>query len=91
MRENCSFVGSIIKSKGNFPVAGSRLKVEFRQGMSFKEEIVVRNENGFLGYPDTDSYCKLFESIRNGKTVTVEILEIKKEGICDALFVETSL
>lgn len=88
MRTKNSFIGTIIKSKGNFPEIGDRLYVEFCQGMSYKEEIIIRNGEGFLGYPDTDSYCKLFESINNGKTVTVEILETKKEGICNALFVE---
>ncbi len=89
MKGKSLFEGIILRVKGEQPEPGDMLWVEKHTGASYKEEIVVKGRNGFLGYPDTDSYCRLADYIEKGKSVTVEIVEIKKEGICYAFFMET--
>ena len=80
------FTGCVLRKKGTQLYVGSRVFVEFRQGMSHKEDFVIKNGEGFLGYPDEESCCRLYECFLSGKNVTVEILSIKKEGVYNALF-----
>ena len=81
------FTGYIIRKSGTVPNVGNRFFVEFRKGTSCREDFIIRDFEGFVGYPDENSCCKLYEYYTDGKNVTAEILSIKKEGTYCALFV----
>lgn len=54
--------------------------------IEFKDEILVIGEGGFKGYPSEKLFIKLSEVLEEHRSLNGIIIEIKKEGIYNALF-----
>ena len=81
------FEGTVIQTRGEADCKGVKITaLRIIDVSDFKEAIKIMGEKGFMGYPSEDLYVQLYSKYEQGYLVKGEIVEIKKEGICDALF-----
>lgn len=81
------FEGTIVQKKGEEACKGMKVTaIRIIDTSDFKETIKIMGEKGFLGYPSEELYVELSEKYEQGYLIKGEITEVKKEGICNALF-----
>ena len=87
MTKDNFFEGTVIQTRGETDCKGIMIKAcRIIDVSDFKEAIKIVGDKGFVGYPSEELYVQLHSKYEQGYLVNGEIIEIKKEGICDALF-----
>ena len=81
------FEGTVIQTRGEADCKGIKISsIRLIDVSDFKETIKIMGDKGFLGYPSEELYVQLYSKYEQGYLIKGEITEIKKEGICNALF-----
>lgn len=87
MTKENTIEGIVTQTKGKKDCIGNRISVIRKiDTCNFKEEIIVTGEDGFRGYPSEELYIQLYNLLVQGHIIEGRISDIKKDGVCNALF-----
>ncbi|MGN0369498.1 MAG: hypothetical protein ACI4EW_03030 [Butyrivibrio sp.] len=86
---NTEFIDTIVKTRGKDPEEGDLLYIAFDKEDyrgDFKNSLIIMGKNGFRAYPSETHFLTLFNWVRKGETVLIDIIEKEKENTFRALF-----